>query len=154
MPFLRPSIAVFGLTDATSNDGACPFKSAIQPTIARIAPTIASISCARRCCKSGALSFMAPLLLLDLRSVVAAAGELLLTQRGGAEHAAHTHRLDGAARDEHQRALLLQSFVQHVHRAQMERRWIVMVRLGGLGERMRDFHFRLPEDDPRLLLAR
>jgi hypothetical protein len=48
-----------------------------------------------------------------------AAGQSLLPQGRGAQEAAHAHRFHGAARDEHQGAFLLQSFIQHVHRAQV-----------------------------------
>ena len=52
-----------------------------------------------------------------------------LHERGRAHQAAHAHRLDGRARHEHQRALFLEAFVEHVHRAQMERRRVVLIRL-------------------------
>src|SRR5262249_56862618 len=80
--------------------------------------------------------------------------ELLLLKRRRAHQAAHAHRLDRAARNQHERALLLQPLVQHVHRAQVERGGIVVVRPGGLLERLRDFHLRLTEDDASLLLSR
>src|ERR1041385_1017934 len=92
----------------------------------------------------------------SLRSlrVFGAAGEHLLTQRRRAHQSAHPHRLDGAARHEHERALLLQALVEHVHRTQMERRRVFVIRLRGLGERGGDFPFGLAENDPRLLLPR
>src|SRR5581483_4676519 len=74
--------------------------------------------------------------------------------RGCPEESAEAHRLDGAARDDHHRALLLQSFVEHVHRAQMKGRRVVLVLHRRLIEQLRDLDFGLAEDDPRLLLAR
>src|SRR5258708_22078379 len=41
--------------------------------------------------------------------------------------AAHSHRFDCRARDEHQCAFLLETFVQHVHRAEMECSWVVNI---------------------------
>ena len=64
------------------------------------------------------------------RRARAGIGERLLPQRGRAHQAAHPHRFDRGARHEHQRALLLQAFVQHVHRAQVQRGRVVLVRLG------------------------
>ena len=80
-------------------------------------------------------------------------GQRLLAQCGGTEQPAHAHRLDRRARDQHQRAFLLQSFVEHVHRAEVKRGRVVVIRLRRDLERLCDLHFRLAEDDPRLLLA-
>src|SRR5262245_41616324 len=43
------------------------------------------------------------------------AGQRRLTHGGGAHQTPHAHRFEGAARDQHQRAFLLQPFVKHVH---------------------------------------
>ena len=79
------------------------------------------------------------------------AASLSCRKRRRADQPADAHRLDGGARHEHQRALLLQSFVQHVHRAQVERRRVVVIRLRRVCEQLRDLHLRLAEDDARLL---
>src|SRR4029079_13476942 len=77
----------------------------------------------------------------------------LLAQRRGSHHSAQPHRFDDVARHNHQRALFLEALVQDVHRAEVERRRIVLVRLRGLEEEVRDLHFRLPEYDARRLLT-
>jgi len=88
------------------------------------------------------------------RSVRAISSQVLLLQSRSAHQPAHPHRLDGAARNEHQRTLLLETFIEHVHRAQMESRGIVLVRLGRLLEGVGDLHLGLAEDDARLFLTR
>src|SRR6187401_3686683 len=116
--------------------------------MASTAPRMAMPKRSRRFVRSGGATVMADpfwtlLRLVDL--AVLAADQPLLIERGRAEHAAHAHRLHGAAGDEHQSALLLQTFVEHVHGAQVERGRVVLVRLGGLLERMRDFHLGLAQ---------
>ena len=83
-----------------------------------------------------------------------AASQSLLPHGGGAEHAAHAHRLHGAARHEHQRSFFLEAFVEHVHRPQVQRSRVVAIRLRGALEALRDLDLRLAQDDARLLLAR
>ena len=51
-------------------------------------------------------------------------------------------------------ALLLETLVEDVHRPQVERGRVVLVRLGGLGKQVGDLDLGLAEDDPRLLLPR
>ena len=41
-------------------------------------------------------------IICDFPATAARSGEALLLQRGRAQQAAHAHRLDGAARDEHE----------------------------------------------------
>ena len=69
------------------------------------------------------------------------------------EQAAEAHRFDCAARHEHQRSLFLQTFVQNVHRPEVERGGIIMIRLGRFLEQVGDLHLRLPENDTCLFLA-
>jgi hypothetical protein len=54
-------------------------------------------------------------------------GKFLLPQSRCANQTAHTHRLDSAAGNKHQRAFLFQAFIQHVHRPQVKRGRVVLV---------------------------
>src|SRR2546423_4263609 len=73
----------------------------------------------------------------------------LLAKRCGSHQSAKTHRFDRRARHQHQRSLLLQTLVENVHRTQVERGGVVLIRLCCLEEQVRDFDFCLAEDDTR-----
>src|SRR5437588_5797305 len=80
--------------------------------------------------------------------------QLVLPKRGSAEETTEAHRFHGRTRNEHQRALLLQAFVQDIHRPEVQGRWILLIRDRGLAEQCCDLDLGLAEYDPRLLFPR
>jgi hypothetical protein len=138
-------------TDATSNDGVVGADWVLALGCcdpARTSPTTVVTNTNRTCWPVISYSF-----LLGLQHGALAARELRLLKRGGAHQAAHAHRLNRAARNQHERALFLEALVQHVHRPQVKGRWILLVRFRRFLKGVRDLHFRLTEDDPCLFLA-
>src|SRR5207248_5656209 len=76
--------------------------------------------------------------------------QLVLSKRGSAEETTEAHRFHGCARNEHQRALLLQALVQDIHRPEVQGRWILLIRNRGLAEQRCDLDFGLSGDEPWL----
>src|SRR5437588_12642051 len=71
--------------------------------------------------------------------------QLVLSKRGSAEETTEAHRFHRRARNEHQRALLLQPLVQDIHRPEVQGRWILVIRNGRIAEQRCDLAFGLSE---------
>ena len=78
----------------------------------------------------------------------------VITTNFKAEETTEAHRFHGCARNEHQRALLLQALVQDIHRPEVQGRWILLIRNRGLAEQRCDLDFGLSENDPCLFFPR
>ncbi len=63
---------------------------------------------------------------------------------------AQAHGFDRGGGHNHHRSTFLDRFIQHVHRAQVQRNGVLLINRGSLFEFRRDFRFGLAKNDPRL----